>query len=56
MAFFQGAKNVHINGGEFTQVQGNYTVFDQSRHTSNVNSFNTTNKTTVGSHNDNSSR
>ncbi|KAF8954266.1 hypothetical protein BDZ97DRAFT_1766370 [Flammula alnicola] len=46
-SFFQNAKNVHISGGKFTQVQGNYAVFDQSRHTSNVNSFNTTNKRNI---------
>lgn len=56
MTFFQGATDVKINGGEFTVVNGNYTVFDRSRHTSNVNSFNTTNNTTLGSYNDNSQR
>ncbi len=56
MTFFQGATDVKINGGEFTVVNGNYTVFDQSRHTSNVNSFNTTNSTILGSYNDNSQR
>lgn len=56
MTFFQGATDVKINGGEFTVVNGNYMVFDQSRHTSNVNSFNTTNSTILGSYNDNSQR
>ncbi|KAF8954929.1 hypothetical protein BDZ97DRAFT_1765621 [Flammula alnicola] len=54
--FFQGAKNVIISGEPFNNVQGDYNVFDQSRHTSNVNSFNTTNNTTLESHNDNSGR
>ncbi|KAF8194098.1 hypothetical protein BJ912DRAFT_959323 [Pholiota molesta] len=53
-SFFSNATNVNISGGEFNVVKGNYNVFDQSRHTSNVGSFNTTNNTTVGSHNDNS--
>ncbi|KAF9477012.1 hypothetical protein BDN70DRAFT_922872 [Pholiota conissans] len=52
--FFKDATNVKINGGEFNVINGNYTVFDQSRHSTNVNSFNTTNNTTIGSHNDNS--
>ena len=54
MAFFSGASNVKITGGEFNEVRGNYIVYDQSRHHSNVNSFNTTNHSIVDSANDNS--
>jgi len=54
MSFFQGASNVRITGGEFNVVKGNYVVHNQSRHTSNVNSFNTNAITTMDSHNDHS--
>jgi len=54
MAFFSGASNIKITGGEFNEVRGNYIVYDQSRHHSNVNSYNTTNHSIVDSANDNS--
>ena len=54
MTFFQGASNVNVTGGEFNEVRGNYIVYDQSRHHSNVNSFNTTNRTILNSGNNNS--
>ncbi|KAH9486015.1 hypothetical protein JR316_0000078 [Psilocybe cubensis] len=52
--FFSGAKNVVITGGTFNNVKGNYTVIDQSRKVSNINSFNSNNTATLNSHNDNS--
>ncbi|KIM38276.1 hypothetical protein M413DRAFT_37168, partial [Hebeloma cylindrosporum] len=54
MSFFQGARNVNITGGEFNEVRGNYILYDQSRHNSNVNSFNTTNRSIVNAGNNNS--
>ena len=54
MTFFQGAKDVQINGGEFTVVNGDYTVLDRSQRTNNVNSFNTTNTTIRDSYNNSS--
>ncbi|KDR86125.1 hypothetical protein GALMADRAFT_42348, partial [Galerina marginata CBS 339.88] len=56
MAFFSGASNVRITGGEFNVVKGNLSVFDQSRHHANVNSFNTRNLTTQDSYNNHSRR
>ncbi|KAF8167137.1 hypothetical protein B0H34DRAFT_680413 [Crassisporium funariophilum] len=52
--FFQNAKNVKVTGGEFNIVHGNYTVFDQSRHTTNLDSYNTLNNNLLNAHNDNS--
>ncbi|KAJ3505118.1 hypothetical protein NLJ89_g7581 [Agrocybe chaxingu] len=55
-SFFKDAKNISIKGGTFNVVNGGMQVFDNSRHMTNVNSFNTRNDTMVGSHNDNSQR
>ncbi|PPQ79733.1 LOW QUALITY PROTEIN: hypothetical protein CVT25_003300 [Psilocybe cyanescens] len=54
MGFFQGATGVTINGGTFTHVNGSMRVFDQSRHTTNINSYNSNHTTTLNSNNDNS--
>ncbi|KAF8958253.1 hypothetical protein BDZ97DRAFT_1842548 [Flammula alnicola] len=39
VSFFQHSQNILINGGAFNIIQGNY-VFDQSQHTTNVDSTN----------------
>jgi len=54
MSFFSGASNIKVTGGEFNEVRGNYIVYDQSRHHSNVNSLNTTTRTVLNSGNNNS--
>lgn len=53
-SFFAGASNVTIVGGDFNDVKGNLTIFDYSRHTTNLNSNNTTNNNVLNSHNNNS--
>ncbi|CAA7271815.1 unnamed protein product [Cyclocybe aegerita] len=55
-AFFENAKNVSIRGGTFNVVSGGMQVFDNSRHTTNIDSFNTRSSVVQGSHNDNSQR
>ncbi|KAF9540466.1 hypothetical protein CPC08DRAFT_804577, partial [Agrocybe pediades] len=41
-SFFANSSNVRIRGGQFNKVKGSITIFDQSRHTSTINSFNAT--------------
>ncbi|KAF4611640.1 hypothetical protein D9613_004577 [Agrocybe pediades] len=55
-SFFGELSNVHIYGGEFNHVRGNVNVYDQSRHSSTVNSFNTTNIVQENVKNNNSQR
>ncbi|KAJ3509338.1 hypothetical protein NLJ89_g5270 [Agrocybe chaxingu] len=55
-SFFKNAQNVSIRGGTFHVVNGGMQVFDNSRHTTNVDSFNTHSNVVQGSHNDNSQR
>lgn len=55
-SFFQGCSNVTIYGGSFNDVKGNLTVFDNSRHNTNVGSSNKYNNNMVNAHNDNSTR
>ncbi|CAA7271219.1 unnamed protein product [Cyclocybe aegerita] len=56
MSFFKDAQNVSIKGGTFNVVNGSMHVVDNSRRTTNFNSFNTRNNTVIGSHNNNSQR
>ncbi|KAF8816172.1 hypothetical protein BYT27DRAFT_7184994 [Phlegmacium glaucopus] len=56
MSFFKGASNVKIIGGEFNDIKGNLTVFDRSRHETNVNNSNVYNNKLINSFNDNSIR
>ncbi|KAJ3514309.1 hypothetical protein NLJ89_g2452 [Agrocybe chaxingu] len=55
-SFFENASNITIKGTSISVVNGGMEVFDNSRHTTNVNSFNTTSDTAVDSYNDNSRR
>lgn len=54
MAFFAGASNVTIYGGNFVNNEGKLTLNDSSRNTTNVNSNNKSTSNVIGSHNDNS--
>jgi len=54
MPFFNNAKHVDINGGQFHDIAGNVNNYDYSRHEHNTNSHNTTNTTTMDSYNDSS--
>ncbi|KAF8907091.1 hypothetical protein CPB84DRAFT_1769475 [Gymnopilus junonius] len=51
VSFFQGASNVSITGGSFSVHNGNKTVYDNSRHHSNINSGNTTIRRTQDAYN-----
>jgi hypothetical protein len=53
-SFFAGATNVTIVGGEFNDIKGNLTVFDQSRHHTNLGSNNWSKHEIIDSYNDNS--
>lgn len=56
MPFFENASNIKIVGGVFNDIKGNYTVFDRSRHETNIDSNNMYNNTVTDSYNDNSKR
>ncbi|KAF4611638.1 hypothetical protein D9613_004575 [Agrocybe pediades] len=56
ISFFGESSDVHIYGGEFNQIRGDMFIFDQSRHSSTVNSFNTTNTIQDNVNNNNSQR
>ncbi|KAF9555586.1 hypothetical protein CPC08DRAFT_124246 [Agrocybe pediades] len=55
-SFFANSSNVRIHGGQFNKVKGNITIFDQSRHTSTINSFNATTIVQENVNNNNSRR
>jgi hypothetical protein len=55
MPFFENSKDVSINGGAFTDVKGDWNIYDHSHHVREENSRNTNTTTTTDSNN-NSSR
>ena len=56
MPFFQGASGITISGGEFNDVNGDFTKTDSSTKTTNTDSYNTKSETSTNSNNDNSQR
>jgi GMP synthase PP-ATPase subunit len=54
MPFFQGSNDVSVHGGKFTDVKGDWTIYDHSQHVRHINSHNTDTTNVIDSNNDSS--
>jgi hypothetical protein len=55
-SFFGDSSNVTVLGGSFNVVEGNFTLVDNSQHTTHLGSNNEYTNNIINAHNDNSMR